>query len=120
MTNENHMSRALEDVKYPGYNSRWMILEQYIDKIRGTFITYRLLCPSLDLLNWLLCWEPRTNILKMLPGDSKAQPWLRTTVEKGYESMVEPCAVAAKKSLAIFLPKGKGVQQLLIRCDTAP
>ena len=56
----------------------------------------------------------------MLPGDSKAQPWLRTTVEKGYESMVYPCAVAAKKSLAIFLPKGKGVQQPLIRCDAAP
>ena len=56
----------------------------------------------------------------MLPSDSKAQPWLRTTVEKGYESMVDPCAVAAKKSVAIFLPKGKGVQQPLIRCDAAP
>ena len=76
------MLRALEDVKYPDYSSRWMIPEQYIDKIRGSFITYRLLCPSLDLLNRLLCWEPRTNILKMLPSDSKAQPWLRTTVEK--------------------------------------
>lgn len=53
--------------------------------------------------------EPKTNILKMFPEDSK-QAWPRfrsTDGQRISESMVGPCGLAAQKSQAVSFPWGR-------------